>query len=42
VRNNGNSDADIIVRDLNTGNENNLTQNLNGIANFPMWSPVPR
>jgi Tol biopolymer transport system component len=42
VRNNGNSDADIIVRDLNTGNENNLTQDLNGIANFPMWSPVPR
>jgi Tol biopolymer transport system component len=42
TRDNGNNDTDIIVRDLNTGNETNLTQNLNGIADFPMWSPVPR
>jgi Tol biopolymer transport system component len=42
MRDNGNNDVDIIVRDLNTGYETNLTQNLNGIAKLPMWSPVPR
>jgi Tol biopolymer transport system component len=42
VRYNSDNDADIIVKDLNTGNETNLTQNFNGIADFPMWSPVPR
>ncbi len=42
VRDNSNGDADIIVRNLTTGQETNLTQNLNGEADFPMWSPVPR
>ena len=42
MRYNDNNDVDIIVKDLNTGSETNLTQNLNGEANLPMWSPVPR
>ena len=42
MRDNGNNDVDIIVRDLNTGQETNLTQGFNGTAKLPMWSPVPR
>ena len=42
TRDNANNDVDIIVKDLQTDVETNLTQNFNGTADFPMWSPVPR
>jgi Tol biopolymer transport system component len=43
IRTNSPTDSDIIVKDLTTGSsETNLLSTLNGIADFPMWSPVPR
>jgi hypothetical protein len=32
----------IMVMKIMVTNETNLTQDFDGIANFPMWSPVPR